>query len=405
VTTINQGWRWTAAAIALLLLSGCVSHTVKRVDTTPPRQSSELLPEEQLLNVGVLHFDENVPDDWEQRERDGIMPEVRRAEARFMPYLLKNTLETTASWGAVRVLPRYSNAVDVVVTGTLVESHGETLKLDVAVRDSTGRQWYQRRYAHQASRYSYDEDAPENLDPFQTLYNEIANDMLTFRETLTPQQVGQIRATSEMRFAREFAPDMFENYVVEKNGRYEIARLPAEDEPMMARVGRIRDREYLFIDTLDEHYANFVRDMRPAYTSYREHSYEEAVALREMRESARNRTLVGAAAIVSGVVGAYRSETQLGRGLSHLGIFGGAYLLKSGLDRREEARLHAFTLQELGASLERGLTSSIIELDDRTYTLTGTVDEQYEQWRGILRDMYHAEFGHPSTNASANGSD
>ncbi len=378
------------------LLGGCVSQTVKRVDTTPPRQASEPIPEALLLDVGIQLFDPNVPDEWRDRERDGILPEVRRAEARFMPFLLKDTLESTGNWGAVRVVPRHTHAVDVTVDGKLLESNGETLRLEVEVADASGRRWFKREYSYQASRYAYDEAAPAGLDPFQQLYNEIANDMLAYRERLSATEIAQTREIGRMRFAREFAPDAFDGYLEQRrNGRFELVRLPAENDPMMSRIGRVRDREHLFIDTLDAHYGQFVEEMDTPYTEYRRHTYREAVALREMRESARNRTILGALAVAGGIYAASQSDSPYGRAAGHLGIMGGAYMVRDGLARRQEAELHALTLNELANSLEQEITPSVIELDDRTITLTGTVDSQYDQWKEILEELYRSDVGLP----------
>lgn len=387
--------RLTGLVLAAIILSGCVTQTVKRVDTTPARQATESIPEAMLLDVGIELFDPNVPEEWRDRERDGILPEVRRAEARFMPFILKNTLESTGNWGAVRVVPRRTLAVDVTVHGKVLESNGETLRLEVDVADASGRRWFTREYGYQASRYAYDEAAPAGLDPFQMVYNEIANDMLAYRERMSATEIAQVREIGRMRFAREFAPEAFDGYLQENRGRHELVRLPAENDPMMTRIARIREREHLFIDTLDAHYAHFNEQMDTPYTEYRRHTYREAVALREMRESARNRTIMGALALAGGLYAASQSDSSYGRAAGHLGILGGAYMIRDGLGRKQEAELHALTLNELANSLEQEITPSVIELDDRTITLTGTVDGQYEQWREILHDLYRSDVGLP----------
>ena len=71
----------------------------------------------------------------------------------------------------------------------------------------------------------------------------------------------------------------------------------------------------------------------------------------------------------------------------------GAYLIKSGFDLNAEAQIHIAALQELGESLEAEVAPKMIDLDDRTIMLTGTVEEQYSQWREILVEMYEAEAG------------
>ena len=74
-------------------------------------------------------------------------------------------------------------------------------------------------------------------------------------------------------------------------------------------------------------------------------------------------------------------------------MLGGGYLLKTGLDKRNEAQLHVAALEELGASLEAEVTPQVIELEDRTVMLSGNVEEQYTQWRVVLADIYRAEIG------------
>ena len=74
-------------------------------------------------------------------------------------------------------------------------------------------------------------------------------------------------------------------------------------------------------------------------------------------------------------------------------VIGGGYLLKSGLEKRAEAQIHVQALEELGMSLEAEITPQVIDLEDRSITLSGNVEEQYAQWRQLLADIYAAEIG------------
>ena len=65
-------------------------HGLRVVDMTPPKQADRYLEESELLDVGVAVFEANVPDDFDERTEQLIMPEVRRAEAQFFPYFFKN---------------------------------------------------------------------------------------------------------------------------------------------------------------------------------------------------------------------------------------------------------------------------------------------------------------------------
>ncbi|MDA0823802.1 MAG: hypothetical protein O3C28_15490, partial [Proteobacteria bacterium] len=72
---------------------------------------------------------------------------------------------------------------------------------------------------------------------------------------------------------------------------------------------------------------------------------------------------------------------------------GGAFLFKSGLDRGSEAQIHEEAMKEMADSLGAEVEPLSIDLADKTVTLSGTVDEQYAQWRLILNDIYLAEVG------------
>ncbi len=376
-----------------ITVTACVSQTVRTVDLTAPSQPSADIPEALLLDVGVALFDPGIPEDPEKREQKVIIPDVREAEANFIPFTLKRMLQSTGQWGAVRVVPRPSNAVDVSVWGEILHSDGERLELKVAVSDATGKVWFNRRYVARASKYAYDTDlVPADIDPFQPIYRMIHDEMVAHREQLTAADIQNIRQVGELRFAEEFAPEAFSDYLVLERKIYQLNRLPAENDPMLERIRRIREREYLFIDTLEEYYAEFRQDMSGPYQNWRKYTFEEAIALQELRAKARANTLAGVGAVVMGLA-AQMSDSTMARSAGQVGIIGGGVLLTQGFKYRAEARMHLSALEELGSSLQSEVTPSVIELEDRTITLTGTVDQQSEQWRDILRELYRSESG------------
>lgn len=373
------------------LLAGCVSQTIRTVDMTQPAQPAADIPESMLLDVGVVQFDPGVPKDPDEREQKVIIPDVRQAEATYMPYTLKRMLQSTGQWGAVRLLPRPSTAVDVSVWGEILHSDGERLELKVAVTDATGKVWFNKRYVARASKYAYDEQmVPADIDPFQPIYRMIHDDMVAYRDQLSADDIKNIREVAEMRFASEFAPETFSDYVVQDHKLYKLNRLPAPDDPMLARIRQIREREYLFVDTLEEYYLDFRQKMHGPYQDWRKSTFEEAIALQELRAKARANTLAGAGAVLMGLAGQV-SDSVVARTAGQVGIIGGGVLLTQGFKYRAEAKLHVSALEELGSSLGNEVTPSVIQLEDRTVTLTGTVDQQYEEWRKILYDLYRSE--------------
>lgn len=121
-------------------------------------------------------------------------------------------------------------------------------------------------------------------------------------------------------------------------------------------------------------------------------SYEEAIALQELQAESRRQMIAGGVAILAGIYAAGSSERS-SRAAGNVAIIGGGYMLKSGLEKRAEAQIHVAALEELGMSLEAEITPQVIELEDRTVMLSGNVEEQYEQWRELLADIYRAEVG------------
>jgi len=382
--------------VVLLCLVGCVNKEVRTVDMTPPTQSQQVLPEELLLDVGVAIFDANVPEDYDEQIDKLIQPEVRRAEANYMPYVAKSLLQSTGNWGAVRVVPVRSDAVDVTVNGKILESHGERLRLELTATDATGRRWFTKEYTALASKYAYSDTMPADTDAFQAVYRNLSDDMLKFRESLPPDELRRIRSTAEMRFARGFSPDAFgEHVAVATTGNYVLNRLPAANDPMLERVRKIREREYLFIDTLDEYYAEFQRRMFPSYNGWRSANYAETVAYRDLRAQSNARMLGGALAIVSGIGGIYGSDNGFVDASGLVAITGGVTLIKSAVMKRNEAAMHAEVMREVASAAESELMPYTMDLENQAATLQGSVQDQYQQLRTILRRLYYEDLQLP----------
>ena len=393
----RDGWALfvlLSASILSTTLGGCVSQEVRIVDMTPPEQYAQAQSEDELLDIGIAIFDPNVPEDYDEQIKLLIQPDIRRAEANYMPYFAKNLLQSTGNWGAVRVVPRPTHAVDVTVTGKILHSDGESMDLQLSVEDATGTLWFTKTYEALASKYAYDSGVPANIDPFQSTYKDFADDLLAYRKNLSAEDIRVIRATAEMKFARDFAPDAFSEHIGEtEDGQFELKRLPSEDDPMLTRVRKVREREYLFIDTLDEYFENYQREMYPSYQNWRRASYEEAIAYKELKAQSRARTIGGVIAIAGGIAGMAESNNSYIATSGLVSIIGGAMLLKSAIAKRDEAQIHAEVLQEVGIAAEAEILPHTIDLENQSVRLQGSVEEQYEELREILQRIYYADLG------------
>ena len=388
-------YRQAVFTLALaFLVSACATHTVKTTRYTPVVQDSQDVPEDFLLAVGVSLFDPGI-DEYLGDDEDTANPEIRVAESRYAPYLLAETLQRSANWGIVRVMPNSESPMDVQVNGTILRSNGEAMIIRVEVNDSRGRHWYTEEYEEVISQFSYDPQNRQKNDPFQAIYNKIANDLLAYRQrNIEASEVQEIRTVSELLFAQRFSDDAFGNYLArDRNGEYQLTALPADNDPLLGRIRSIRERDFMFIDTVQDYFATYVRQMRLPYDSWREQSYQETITLRELEASARRRFIAGAAAVVGGIAAASNGGNWATQAGGATAVGAGAFLVKSGFDKQAEARIHMQALEELGESLENAVAPQVINLDDRTITLSGSVEEQYGQWRDILADLYAVEMG------------
>ena len=375
--------------IGAMTLVGCVSQTVKSTSVPALDQPQQIVPENEVLDVGVAIFDPGIDD---LQDDEQVYPEIRRAEATFIARELAEVLEGVGAWGAVRVVPDESQFTDLLVTGRVVHSDGERLALAVKVTDATGEIWIDKTYEGTTSRYAYDQRATSQQDPFLLVYRLIANDMLEQFNSSSSKQRVTIRRVAELRFARTFAADAFTDYLQEDDGEYRLKRLPAESDPMLERVRNLRLRNYVFVDTLQGHYDGFSEEMYTPYQEWRKLSYEEVIAQRELQQEANARLIAGAAAVVAGIA-AQGSSSSYARTAGAVGIAGGGYLLKSGLEKRAESSIHSLAIEELGQSLQAEITPRVIELEDRTVRLSGSAEDQYAQWRELMADLYATEMG------------
>ena len=180
-----------------------------------------------------------------------------------------------------------------------------------------------------------------------------------------------------------------------------IARLPAQDDPVVQRMERVRERDYALVDTLNEHYSNFGESIDVAYSNWRRYSHEELEAEAEAKRKAMTRQLLGAAAIIGGVVAGSNSSSSAGSAASTAAVIGGIYAFKSGYEMRSEVKMHGESLKQLGNSFQNEVQPSVVDIEGRTLELKGSAEQQYAEWRRLLRELYEDETGLPAAAPAA----
>ena len=204
-----------------------------------------------------------------------------------------------------------------------------------------------------------------------------------------------VRTVTGVRYAADVSPEAYNGYVSEnKDGRYVLNRLPAVDDPMFDRTQRVRQRERLFLDTLDQHYAQFTAEATLPYDSWREYAREEAISIRELTKSARWRTGMGIATIVASVVYGNQSDGSFSERLVRDALmYVGVDMIRASQVRKQEKRIHTETLEELSSSFDDDIEPMVVEIQGTQHRLTGTADAQYDEWRSLLRQIFISESG------------
>jgi hypothetical protein len=394
--------RIAASLLAVCSLAACSSTEVLVAHSVNLQPSAEEISEEALLDVGVVVFDPGVPDGEIDREileelvEDGTFVQIRRTESLYFAVELRDTLRRSNHWGSVWVTPEETRAADVNVVASILHSDGETAEVHVLANDASGREWIDKNYSIEVPGGAYNRSRYGGLDPYQDLFNEIANDLASARTQLSEDDTVRLREIAALRYAEELSPQAFTGYVTsDGDGSYELARLPAVDDPQFNRTQRARQRERLFFDTLNSHYANFASEAEDSYDSWRQYSREETIQVREITRSARFRTGMGIASILASFVYGNNSGNDgfSDRVIRDTMMYIGMDMLRTSASRRQEKRIHVETLEELSASFDDEVEPLVVEVAGTQRRLTGTAEIQYEEWKELLRELYISETG------------
>ena len=266
------------------------------------------------------------------------------------------------------------------------------VKLRVGAWDATGKEWLNRIYDTEVPEKAYAKFRDLSQDPYQNVYNEIANDLLEIRQNLSDREINTIRNVAELRYAADLIPIAFEDHLEQDGkGLYSIKRLPAEGDPMVTRLMAVREREYMLVDTLNEYYAGLYYDISKPYEDWRKMSREESIRYKELKRSARMRQLLGLAAILGAV--AYEGSGGSSSAVTNTAVLAGLDSLKTGFALNSEANQHMDSLRELGTSFDAEAEAVVIEVEGQTRRLTGNAEEKYQEWRRLLHEIYASETG------------
>ena len=319
------------------------------------------------LDVNLALFDPGLPEDPVENRKLGIFPHIRELEARYLPFALRDLMVESRHWGVVRVLPEADQSSELLITGRIIHSDGISLQLALRAIDSSGRVWIEQSYSEIDPEADYESRSLRQEQPFRQLYARINQDLLASARQLTSRQVEHIEQIALLRYARTLSPEAFAGHLQQPaQGSFALRRLPARDDPMLARVLRVREQEYLFVDTLDDLYARFFRQLGPSYDLWRQLHREQALYQRlyEDRLSSSKRRQPRK--------GSYESMKR-----SYLNF--------------KWAKVQEQESVRLAEGFANEAQPTLLELEGRVVELKGSLQDQYREWRELLRAIFQLE--------------
>ena len=304
------------------------------------------------LNVSIGVFDPGVPADQSLHRDLGVFPRIREIEAMLLPFALREALAATGEWGAVRVVPGSEPAAELLVTGAIGRSDGEQLEMMIRAVDARGHVWLEKTFSGRPSG--------------ESLYQRVAAELGAAGAGLDERVLQNIVEVSLIRYGNELAPSAFGEYLEPvTDGTFAIKRLPARNDPMVERIKRLRETEYVITDAVDAKYQELHREVASINDLWREYrrkniEYQAGDAKRAQSN---------------------RSDAPRGSYESLRNIY-------------DNYRYHRVTAQEqdrLAVAFDNEVGPRVAAMEERVAELEGWVDDRYAEWHRILEELFEAE--------------
>jgi hypothetical protein len=391
--------------IFAFFLSGCASNSRPTSTVGPPPSSSFIDPERvemaritPIIDVIIPVFDPGLPEDPSDYDDENIWPELRRAEANRFAHKLKEKLEMTGKFGAIRVTPDSTATGDLYILGRIEQSNGEEVEIEIEVVDISGKRWLNESFEHEVSEAFHNDLRNKGLDPYDPVFEEAAAEIVEELNDHSSQELEDLHYLADLRFGANFSENTFRQYMETNKGTFSLVSKPSDEDPMLQRVRAIRVRDQLFIDGLQDNYSSFSEQMNDSYLMWQEQSLFETQAERSADRKAIAQAVGGVLLIGLAVFAAVAGSNSNSTGSSAAGATGaimggmaGASLMSDSFKTSEEAKVHRDSLNELGKSVDMALAPQVIAFEKESVELTGDAKEQFTQWRAFLQKIYAEE--------------
>lgn len=334
------------------------------------------------LDVIIPVFDPNIP----TKDKSGVWPEVRRAEANRFALMMKQALERSNAFGAVRVTPDDSGFGDLYVHGKIIKANGEDIQLEIFVNDIRGqkKKWLKKKFKYRVQGSFHKSIRTKGTDAYKPIFDMIALKIVKKLSRKKAKELNKLPAITQMRFANMFGPEYFGKYTKVRGGVYRLVSLPSDNDPVYDKIRTMRIQEQLFVDGLQPHYEGFSDNMNPHYFAWQKHALPIAKEKRKASNAATWKTLLAVGAVAAGVASGDSTLTKIGVGAAGVLVFTsiGDYRAKN-----ESSKV----LDEMGETLNLDMSVQVVEFEGVQTQLEGDAVEQFYGYRKHLMAIYEKE--------------
>jgi len=378
-------------------LVGCITPGGKNSATKAgPRSSStydaaKVAPAAIKLDVIIPVFDPGFNID---NPEEGILPELRRAEANRFAYKLKQALDKSHAFGAVRVTPDSTASGDLYILGRIEESDGEDVEIALTVVDISGKQWLDDDFDHEVQEGFYNSSRNDGKDPYNPVFEEAALAIVKALKKRSVKELDDLQYLANLQFGASFNDAAFAEYIDDSRTPIKLVSKPSDNDPLFERVKGIRVREQLFIDNLQQNYISFSENIDESYLNWQAANFTE----KKMQAAAERQSMfkaIAAALLIAASIAVAANSGNNGNATRDAAVIAGgigsAVLIGGAFKSNEEAALHQDAVDELGDSINLELEPQVITFENKTIELTGNIQEQFSQWRVFLKRIYEQE--------------
>ena len=319
-------------------------------------------PESRVVNL-ISDLDLGISVSTEIPIRSGTAAEAsfRKTEAQLLAAKQRSVFEASAQWGVVRLYPQYSVIPELMLSLVVLKSDGRGLLIRANLSVVSGDVLLAETYL---DRSSSNDPASELENPFADLFHRIHSDVAIAVSQYSTAS-SYLDTLSFLRYAQQLSPDAFSGYLASNNGQWQLLREPSEQDPMYARIAKLRNYELLFVDTIDEQLSGALREIDVAYNLWLQASKEQL----DWLERRRARGLS---------VESFTDDSTFAR---HQAVYAAYRSLK----------IHEQELFELVLDLESESRATALEIEDNVVKLEGTLEQQYREWRETLAKIIRLE--------------